>query len=88
MVINKGNEALDATNPKQIFSYRRSALEIKNLKVEWKKKNNEHKIKSYSSKEKSRLHQESNKYNLLEKFKQEKYPGPFTNTYNESRAVP
>ena len=53
------------------------AKEIKEIKLPWQEGLKEQQTKDFSDKEKSSLHQESQKYKLLELLKKEKFQGPF-----------
>ena len=57
------------------------AKEIKEIKVPWQERLKEQQTKDFSEKEKSSLHQESQKYNLLELLKKEKFQGPFVSEH-------
>ena len=46
--------------------------------MQWKEKVKVHQDKTYLDKEKSCLKEESTKHDLIEKFKKEDIPGPFT----------
>ena len=78
MVINKSIDCFNEKNAQNIFSYRDPSLAIQGIKTEWKNNINVHRNEVYSTKEKSRLSCESKKYALLEKLKNDRFPGPFT----------
>ena len=77
MLINKCEDILDNTDPSEMKKYIMPAKEIKEIKFQWQERLKEQQTKDFSEKEKSSLHQESLKYNLLELLKKETFQGPF-----------
>ena len=77
MVANKSMDILQAADPSDIKKYRKPAQIIKEIKMEWLKRVQEHQQEAYSEKEKACLKDESTKYQLLEALKRERFPGPF-----------
>ena len=77
MLINKCKDILDKTDPSEMKKYNMPAKEIKEIKLQWQERLKEQQTKDFSKKEKSSLHQESQKYNLLELLKKEELQGPF-----------
>ena len=77
MLINKCKDILKKTDPSEMKKYIMPAKEIKEIKLQWQETLKEQQTKDFSEKEKSSLHQESLKYNLLELLKKEKFQGPF-----------
>ena len=58
--------------------FSKPAKEIKEIKIERKKRIKLYQKETYSEKEKANLHEESIKYDLSEVLKNETIPGPFT----------
>ena len=77
MLINKCKDILDKTDPSEMKKYIMPAKEIKEIKLQWQERFKEQQTKDFPEKEKSSLHQESQKYNLLELLKKDKFQGPF-----------
>jgi hypothetical protein len=77
MVLNKSKDILQAVDPSDIKKYRKPAKIIKEIKMEWSKRVQEHQQEAYTEKEKACLKDESTKYQLLETLKGEEFPGPF-----------
>ena len=77
MLINKSKDILDKTDPSEMKKYIMPAKEVKEIKLQWQERLKEQQTKDFSEKEKSSLHQELQKYNLLELLKKEKFQGPF-----------
>ena len=77
MLINKSKDILDKTDPSEMKKYIKPAKEIKEIKLQWQERLKEQQAKDFSEKEKSSLHQESQKYNLLQLIEKEKFQGPF-----------
>ena len=79
MILNKGFDLVEDKDPAEMKKFRKPALEIKQIKLQWKETIKTHQQDAYTEKEKSCLKDESTKYELLEKLKNEIVPGPFTN---------
>ena len=77
MLTNKSKDILDKTDPSEMKKYIMPAKEIKEIKLQWQERFKEQQTKDFPEKEKSSLHQESQKYNLLELLKKDKFQGPF-----------
>ena len=77
MLINKSKDILDKTDPSEMKKYIKPAKEIKEIKLQWQERLKEQQAKDFSEKGKSSLHQESQKYNLLQLIEKEKFQGPF-----------
>ena len=77
MLINKSKDILDKTDPSEMKKYIMPEKEIKEIKLQWQERFKEQQTKDFPEKEKSSLHQESQKYNLLELLKKYKFQGPF-----------
>ena len=77
MLINKCKDILNKTDPSEMKKYIIPAKEIKEIKLQWQERFKEQQTKDFPEKEKSSLHQESQKYNLLELLKRYKFQGPF-----------
>lgn len=78
MIINKSSDLLDQMDASDINKFSKPAKAIKEIKLKWKKNIELHAKEAYSDKEKASLHEESIKYDLLERLKREEIPGPFT----------
>ena len=78
MIINKSSDLLDQMDASDINKFSKPATAIKEIKLKWKKNIELHAKEAYSDKDKARLHEESIKYDLLERLKREEIPGPFT----------
>ena len=78
MILNKGKDLLQGKQPDEMKKFRKPAIQIKEIKLQWKSKIKAHQQEAYSEKEKSCLKSESTRYELLEMLKKEDIPGPFT----------
>ena len=65
MILNKSSDILQSVDPQDIKKYRKPSQEIKDLKLEWSKRIQQHQKEAYTDKEKAALKQESVKYELL-----------------------
>ena len=75
-------DVLDKANQTKIKlkTFRKLAEDIENLKVNWNKKLNQHEGAGYQHQEFLNLKKDTQKYELLENLKNQKIPGPFTNS--------
>ena len=76
--INKSSDLLDQMDASVINKFSKPAKAIKEIKIKWKKNIELHAKEAYSDKQKASLHEESIKYDLLERLKREEIRGPFT----------
>ena len=65
-------------DPSKLKDFVKPAKRIKELKIKWTERIQEHQAKGFSEKETANLKTDAQKYSILKQLKKEHIPGPFT----------